>query len=61
MENPYIDFALAMLPCLLSEFSLQSVQCLFLLSVYYTYIVQPCRAHDYILMASMKAQALFKW
>ncbi|KAL5353104.1 hypothetical protein ACLOAV_001134 [Pseudogymnoascus australis] len=56
----YIGKALAMLPNVHFEFSLRSVQCLVLLGVYYNCIGKPCQAHDYILMASCKAQALFK-
>jgi len=50
-----------MIPYVHSEFSLRSVQCLVLLSIYYNCMAKPCQAHDYILMASCKAQALFKW
>lgn len=57
----YIGKALTMLPNVHFEFSLRSVQCLVLLGVYYNCIGKPCQAHDYILMASCKAQALFKW
>jgi hypothetical protein len=57
----YIGKALSMLPSVHFEFSLRSVQCLVLLGIYYNYMAKPCQAHDYILMASCKAQALFKW
>jgi hypothetical protein len=53
--------ALSMLPSVQFDFSLRSVQCLILLSIYYKCIGKPCQAHDYILIASCKAQALFKW
>ncbi|KFY37225.1 hypothetical protein V494_04862 [Pseudogymnoascus sp. VKM F-4513 (FW-928)] len=56
----YIGKALTVLPDVHFEFSLRSVQCLVLLAVYYNCIGKPCQAHDYILMASCKAQALFK-
>jgi hypothetical protein len=56
----FIARALSMLPDVHFEFSLRSVQCLVLLSIYYNCIGKPCQAHDYILMASCKAQALFK-
>ncbi|KAL5321470.1 hypothetical protein ACEPPN_009428 [Leptodophora sp. 'Broadleaf-Isolate-01'] len=56
----YIGKALSILPCVNLEFSLRSTQCLLLLAVYYNCIGKPCQAHDYILMASCKAQALFK-
>ncbi|KAH7351260.1 hypothetical protein BKA65DRAFT_476586 [Rhexocercosporidium sp. MPI-PUGE-AT-0058] len=56
----YIGKALSMLPCVHMEFSLRSTQCLLLLAVYYNCIGKPCQAHDYILLASSKAQALFK-
>lgn len=60
-DSIYIGHALSMLPNVHFEFSLMSVQCLLLLSIYYNIMVHPCQAHDYILMASCKAQALFKW
>ncbi len=60
-DAAYIATALSMLPNALFEFSLSSVQCLLLLSIYYNCLAKPCQAHDYILMASCKAQALFKW
>lgn len=60
-DSRYISKALSMLPNVLFEFSLTSVQCLVLLSIYYCSMVKPCQAHDYILMASSKAQAIFKW
>ncbi|OBT38562.1 hypothetical protein VE00_11138 [Pseudogymnoascus sp. WSF 3629] len=56
----YIGKALTMLPNVHFEFNLRSVQCLVLLGVYYNCIGKPCQAHDYILMASCKAQALLK-
>ncbi len=60
-EASFIAKALSMLPNVHFEFSLRSVQCLVLLGIYYNCIGKPCQAHDYILMASSKAQALFKW
>ncbi|KAI1259478.1 hypothetical protein F5Y18DRAFT_409614 [Xylariaceae sp. FL1019] len=59
-DSVYIGHALSMLPIVHFEFSLRSVQCLVLLSLYYNIMVKPCQAHDYILMASCRAQALFK-
>jgi hypothetical protein len=61
LSHHYISKALCMLPNVLSEFSLTSVQCLVLLSIYYCSIAKPCQAHDYILIASSKAQAILKW
>lgn len=60
-DSRYIRKALCMLPIVHFEFSLTSVQCLLLLSIYYCSMAKPCQAHDYILMASSKAQAIFKW
>ncbi len=57
----YIQKALSMLPNVHFEFGLRGVQCLIILSIYYKCIAKPCQAHDYALMASWKAQALFKW
>ncbi|PMD17904.1 hypothetical protein NA56DRAFT_578013 [Hyaloscypha hepaticicola] len=59
-DAAYIATALSMLPNVHFEFSLSSVQCLLLLSIYYNCLAKPCQAHDYVLMASCKAQALFK-
>ncbi|KAH6698102.1 hypothetical protein BKA61DRAFT_246180 [Leptodontidium sp. MPI-SDFR-AT-0119] len=56
----YIGKALAMLHNVHLEFSLRSAQCLLLLAVYYNCIGKPCQAHDFVLMASCKTQALFK-
>jgi hypothetical protein len=60
-DSRYISKALCMLLHVLFEFSLTSVQCLVLLTIYYSSMVKSCQAHDYILMASSKAQAIFKW
>jgi hypothetical protein len=60
-DAAYIAKALSMLPHVHFEFSLRGVQCLLLLSIYYNCLAKPCQAHDYVLMASCKAQALFKW
>jgi hypothetical protein len=59
-DAPYIDAALAMLPSVLAESSIRSLQCLVLLSVYYSCLVKPCQAHDYALIASAKAQNILK-
>ncbi|KAK9342105.1 hypothetical protein V1522DRAFT_55694 [Lipomyces starkeyi] len=59
-DAPYIESALAMLPTVLLECSLRSLQCLVLFSIYYCCLVKPCQAHDYALMASFKAQNLLK-
>ncbi|CZR69216.1 uncharacterized protein PAC_19116 [Phialocephala subalpina] len=59
-DAKYIQNALSMLPKVHFEFSLKSVQCFVLLSIYYDRMAKPCQAHDYILIASCKAQALFK-
>ncbi|KAK9321542.1 hypothetical protein V1517DRAFT_326166 [Lipomyces orientalis] len=59
-DAPYIESALSMLPTVLVECSLRSLQCLVLFSVYYCCLVKPCQAHDYALMASFKAQNILK-
>ncbi|EPE34245.1 C6 transcription factor, putative [Glarea lozoyensis ATCC 20868] len=59
-DTIYIERALSILPVVNMEFSLRSVQCLVMLTIYYNCIMKPCQAHDYILMASFKAQGLFK-
>jgi Fungal Zn(2)-Cys(6) binuclear cluster domain len=56
----YFDAALISLPIIISEHSLCSAQCLFLLGIYYCCLLQPCQAHDYSLMASNKVLKLLK-
>lgn len=59
-ENPFLTAALSSLPLVLAECSLDSVQCLIFLSIYYACLLKPCQAHDYCLVASFKIQNLFK-
>ncbi|KAK9233826.1 hypothetical protein V1525DRAFT_351253 [Lipomyces kononenkoae] len=59
-DAPYIESAVAMLPTVLAECTLRSLQCLVYFSIYYCCLLKPCQAHDYALMASFKAQNLFK-
>ncbi|PVH89130.1 hypothetical protein DL98DRAFT_96650 [Cadophora sp. DSE1049] len=59
-DAEYIAKALTMIHNVHLEFSLRSAQCLLLLAVFYNCVGKPCQAHDFVLMASCKTQALFK-
>lgn len=49
-----------LLPTVILESSLTALQCLIFLGVYYLCLVKPCQAHDYIIIASTRAQTLLK-
>lgn len=55
-NDAFIAAALDLIPTILLETTIESLQCLVFLAVYYLCIIQPCQAHDYILIASMKVQ-----
>ena len=55
-ETIYIEAAENMLPCVLADSSTRSTQCLLLFSMYYLCCAQPCRAHDFVAMASHRIQ-----
>ncbi|KAH9218413.1 hypothetical protein DL95DRAFT_385461 [Leptodontidium sp. 2 PMI_412] len=57
---PYFEAALASLPIVLTDESLESVQSLILLSIYYCCLSRPCHAHDYCLIASFKIQNMLR-
>ncbi|KAF1828084.1 hypothetical protein BDW02DRAFT_584746 [Decorospora gaudefroyi] len=59
-DAPYIEAALAMLPLVVTENSIRSLQCLVLLSIYFASLLKPCSAHDYAVIASFKAQNILK-
>ncbi|KAJ5996473.1 hypothetical protein N7499_007209 [Penicillium canescens] len=59
-DTPYFETALASLPIIISECSIQSVQCLMLIALYYCCLLKPCLAHDYCLIASSKIQNIIK-
>lgn len=59
-DAPFMEAAMALLPTVLIESSVRALQCLVFLSVYYLCLVKPCQAHDYVLIASMRAQNLLK-
>jgi hypothetical protein len=56
----WMEKALGLLPTVLLESSVKALQCLIFLSIYYLCLVKPCQAHDYILIASIRAQDLLK-
>ncbi|KAJ5636519.1 uncharacterized protein N7484_009832 [Penicillium longicatenatum] len=59
-DIPYFQTAIALLPIIISECSVRSVQCLVLISLYYCCLLKPCQAHDYCLIASSKIQNIVK-
>ena len=59
-KDYFIAAALDLIPTILLETTIESLQCLVFLAVYYLCIIQPCQAHDYILIASMKVQNMIK-
>ncbi|PIG87871.1 hypothetical protein AARAC_000849 [Aspergillus arachidicola] len=57
LENPYIGPAMQMLHCIVSgDGHLRATQCLLLFSIYFICCVEPCRAHDFVSMASYHLQ-----
>lgn len=59
-DAPLMEEVLLLLPTVLLESSLTALQCLIFVSTYYLCLVKPCQAHDFILIASMRAQNLLK-
>jgi hypothetical protein len=55
-----MDVALNMIPTVILESNVRSLQCLVLLSIYYQCLLKPCYAHEYALIASFKAQNVLK-
>ncbi|KAF5577048.1 C6 transcription factor [Fusarium pseudocircinatum] len=56
----YLEVAMASLPVVLTDKSIESVQCLFLLAIYHCCVSKPSQAYDYTMMASFKVQNLLK-
>ncbi|KAK2686564.1 hypothetical protein QWA68_015348 [Fusarium oxysporum] len=56
----YLEVAMASLPVVLTDKSIESVQCLFLLGIYHCCVSKPSQAYDYTMMASFKVQNLLK-
>lgn len=59
-DTPLMEEVQLLLPIVFLENSLAALQCLIFLSTYYLCLLKPCQAHDYILMASMRAQNMLK-
>lgn len=60
LDINYANAALEMLPVVLVECTVTSVQCLTAIAVYYCCLVRPIQAYDYVLIASLKIQTLLK-
>ncbi|KAB5558702.1 hypothetical protein GE09DRAFT_963282 [Coniochaeta sp. 2T2.1] len=56
----YLDVAKASLPTVLVDGSIESVQCLVLLSIYHCCLSKPYQAYEYAMVASFKVQNLLK-
>jgi hypothetical protein len=56
----YLEAALASLPVVLIDSSIESVQALFLLALYYCCLSRPCQAYDCATTASFKVRNLLK-
>ncbi|KAH8700648.1 hypothetical protein BGW36DRAFT_338394 [Talaromyces proteolyticus] len=56
----YLQTALEMLPSVLIDDSIRGVQCLLLFSIYFNCLLRPCRALDFVTVASSKIQNLLK-
>ncbi|KEY67025.1 hypothetical protein S7711_04707 [Stachybotrys chartarum IBT 7711] len=56
----YYEAAVALLPAALQGYSLPSLQCLVLFALYQLCLIRPCQAHDYITIASFRAQNMLR-
>ncbi|KAH7000779.1 hypothetical protein EDB80DRAFT_724462, partial [Ilyonectria destructans] len=57
----YLEAAMASLPAVLIDNSVESVQCLVLLSIYHCCLSKPYQAYDYAMITSFKVQNLLKY
>ncbi|RSL77569.1 hypothetical protein CEP51_008958 [Fusarium floridanum] len=57
----YLEAAMASLPAVLIDKSVESVQCLVLLSIYHCCLSKPYQAYDYAMIASFKVQNMLKY
>ncbi|RSL98117.1 hypothetical protein BHE90_009045 [Fusarium euwallaceae] len=56
----YFTEASKLLPDILLDFSVRSLQCLIFFAVYCMHLIRPYQAHDHVLMASARAQNMLK-
>lgn len=56
----YFDRAMSLFAEVMADYTLVGLQCQILFSLYYLCLVRPCQAHDYILIASFRAQNMLK-
>ncbi|KAH8693064.1 hypothetical protein BGW36DRAFT_399801 [Talaromyces proteolyticus] len=59
-ESIHFEAALSMVPIVLQEDSVVSIQCLILLSIYFACRVQPRQSYDYIRIASFRMHSLLR-
>ncbi|EED15729.1 conserved hypothetical protein [Talaromyces stipitatus ATCC 10500] len=59
-ESIHFEVALSMLPIVLQEDSVISIQCLVLLSIYFACRMQPRQSYGYIRIASFRVQSLLR-
>ncbi|ERS97060.1 hypothetical protein HMPREF1624_06389 [Sporothrix schenckii ATCC 58251] len=60
ISEHYLDVAMISLPTVLADSSIESVQSLVLLSIYYNCLSRPWQAYQYAMIASFKVQNLLK-
>ncbi|KAL4916409.1 hypothetical protein BDW62DRAFT_218758 [Aspergillus aurantiobrunneus] len=60
LRSSYFDAALSLLPVVFQEYSITSIQCLILFSIYYASLLQPRHAYDYIQAAFLKVRPAIK-
>lgn len=59
-HSTHYEAALSMMPIAMQEYSVTSVQCLLLFSIYFCCLLQPIRAYDYIQAAFLKIRPFLK-
>lgn len=59
-HSSHYEAALSMMPIAVQEYSITSVQCLVLFSIYFSCLLQPRQAYDYIQAAFLKIQPFLK-
>jgi hypothetical protein len=59
-HSSHYEAALSMIPIAMQEYSITSVQCLVLFSIYFSCLLQPRQAYDYIQAAFLKIQPFLK-
>lgn len=56
----YFEAAVALLPMAIQSYTLVGLQCLIVFAIHQMCLLRPCQAHDYIAMASFRAQNMLR-